>query len=115
MEANTLTDVLLEKHRLHPINPTRAYNFSPGPGALPTAVLALAQAELLDWHGTGVSVMEMSHRSKEFMEIMAHAEARLRELLLVPASYKALFLQGGALAQNAFVPLNLLGTRTVAD
>src|SRR4249919_2958716 len=105
MEANTLAAVPIEKHRAQPAIMTRVYNFSPGPAALPTAVLARAQAELLDWHGTGVSIMEMSHRSKEFMEVMAEAEARLRELLSIPAHYKTLFLQGGALAQNAFVPL----------
>ncbi len=93
----------------------RVYNFGAGPAALPTAVLARAQAELLDWHGTGISVMEMSHRGADFMGIAAKTEADLRTLLALPASYKALFLQGGALGQNAFVPLNLLGNRSIAD
>ena len=94
---------------------SRIYNFSPGPAALPAAVLERARDELLDWHGAGMSVMEMSHRSKEFIDIAAKAEAKLRTLLGVPSEYKVLFLQGGALAQNAMVPLNLLGERRVAD
>ena len=94
---------------------SRIYNFSPGPAALPAAVLERARDELLDWHGAGMSVMEMSHRSKEFIDIAAQAEAKLRSLLGVPSEYKVLFLQGGALAQNAMVPLNLLGGRRVAD
>ena len=94
---------------------SRIYNFSPGPAALPTAVLERARDELLDWHGAGMSVMEMSHRGKEFITIAAQAEAKLRTLLAVPPEYKVLFLQGGALAQNAMVPLNLLGERRVAD
>ena len=83
-------------------------NFSAGPAALPEPVLQRAQAEMLDWHGSGMSVMEMSHRGKEFMSIIAKAEADLRELLAIPANYKVLFLQGGAIAQNAIVPMNLL-------
>jgi phosphoserine aminotransferase len=91
------------------------YNFSAGPAALPEAVLARARDELLEWNGAGMSVMEMSHRSKAFIGIAERAEAGLRRLLGIPASYRVLFLQGGALAQNAFVPLNLLGKRTTAD
>lgn len=94
---------------------SRVYNFSAGPAALPQPVLERARDELLDWHGAGMSVMEMSHRSKEFTDIARDAEARLRALLGVPESHRVLFLQGGALAQNAFVPLNLLGGRTAAD
>jgi phosphoserine aminotransferase len=94
---------------------TRPFNFSPGPAALPEPVLQRAAAEMLDWHGTGVSVMEMSHRGKEFMSIYAAAQAALRELLAIPADYKVLFLQGGAIGQNAIVPMNLLRGRDRAD
>jgi phosphoserine aminotransferase len=74
----------------------RVWNFAPGPATLPEPVLERAQMELLDWHGTGMSVMEMSHRGTEFMAIAAKAESDLRTLLGVPAHYKVLFLQGGA-------------------
>ena len=84
------------------------YNFSAGPAVLPKAVLARAQAEMLDWHGSGMSVMEMSHRGKEFTSILEKTEADLRTLLAIPSNYKVLFLQGGALAENAMIPLNLL-------
>lgn len=87
---------------------TRVFNFSAGPAALPEAVLAEAAAEMLDWHGTGMSVMEMSHRGSDFMGIHAEALADLRELLAIPANYKILFLQGGGLGENAIVPLNLM-------
>jgi phosphoserine aminotransferase len=93
----------------------RAINFSAGPAVLPEAVLRKAAEEMLDWHGSGMSVMEMSHRGKEFIAIHAEAEADLRELLAVPKNYKVLFLQGGAIAQNAIIPMNLLRGRTVAD
>src|ERR1700736_4223438 len=93
----------------------RGFNFSPGPAVLPEPVLQQAAAEMLDWHGSGMSVMEMSHRGKEFIAIAASAEADLRALLAIPASYKVLFLQGGAVAENAIVPMNLLGSRSVAD
>jgi len=93
----------------------RVFNFSAGPAVLPEAVLSKAAAEMLDWHGSGMSVMEMSHRGKEFISIHAEAEADLRELLAVPKNYKVLFLQGGAIAQNAIVPMNLLRGATVAD
>ena len=95
--------------------PVRAINFSAGPAALPEQVLRLAAAEMLDWHGSGISVMEMSHRGREFIAIHAEAEADLRELLAIPANYKVLFLQGGAIAQNAVVPMNLLRGRDRAD
>ncbi len=84
------------------------YNFSAGPAVLPKSVLQRAQAEMLDWHGSGMSVMEMSHRGKEFLSILEKTEADFRTLLNVPSNYKVLFLQGGALAQNAMIPLNLL-------
>jgi phosphoserine aminotransferase len=91
------------------------YNFSAGPAVLPKEVLLQAQAELLDWHGSGMSVMEMSHRGKEFMGIQAQAEADLRELLAIPANYKVLFLQGGASLQFSMVPLNLLRGKLSVD
>jgi phosphoserine aminotransferase len=93
----------------------RVFNFSAGPAVLPEAVLQQAAAEMLDWHGSGMSVMEMSHRGKEFISIADKAEADLRKLLAIPANYKVLFLQGGAIAENAIVPMNLLRGRTVAD
>ena len=79
---------------------TRAVNFSAGPAALPEEVLRKAAGEMLDWHGCGMGVMEMSHRGKEFISIHAEAEADLRELLAIPANYKVLFLQGGAIAEK---------------
>ena len=85
----------------------RPYNFSAGPAAMPDEVLQQAADEMLDWHGSGMSVMEMSHRGKEFMSIYEQAEADLRELLAVPAHFRILFMQGGGLAENAIVPLNL--------
>jgi phosphoserine aminotransferase len=93
----------------------RVYNFSAGPAAMPLPVLERAQAELLDWHGSGMSVMEMSHRGREFTSIIEKAERDLRALLAVPENHRVLFLQGGALAQNAAVPLNLLPAGGVAD
>jgi phosphoserine aminotransferase len=90
---------------------TRVYNFSAGPAVLPQEVLQQAAAEMLDWHGCGMSVMEMSHRGPEFMSIMAAAQSDLRELLAVPANYKILFLQGGGLGENAIVPMNLVGRK----
>ena len=86
----------------------RAFNFSPGPAVLPEPVLRQAAAEMLDWHGSGMSVMEMSHRGKEFIGIHAKAETDLRALLAIPANHKVLFLQGGAIAENAIVPMNLV-------
>src|SRR5690625_1482456 len=88
---------------------TRFYNFCAGPAALPTAVLERAREELLDYQGRGLSVMEMSHRSPEFIAIARQAEADLRELLGVPENYQVLFLQGGATMQFSMIPLNLLG------
>ena len=91
------------------------FNFSAGPAVLPQEVLKQAREELLDWHGSGMSVMEMSHRGKEFMGIAAAAEGDLRDLLAIPANYKVLFLQGGAHLQFAMIPLNLLRGKSSAD
>ena len=93
----------------------RVFNFSPGPAALPTEVLEQASDEMLDFHEDGMSVMEISHRGKTFTEVATQAEADLRELMGVPRNYKVLFLQGGASAQFAFVPMNLTGADSVAD
>ncbi len=93
----------------------RVFNFSPGPAALPEEVLVQAAAEMLDWHGTGTSVMEMSHRGKDFIGIADKAEADLRALLAIPPDYEVLFLQGGAIGENAIVPMNLVRDRPVAD
>ena len=87
---------------------SRVYNFSAGPSMLPLPVLEKAQAELLDQGGSGQSVMEMSHRSKEFDVIIKEAEALLRELMEIPDNYKVMFLQGGASTQFAMIPLNFL-------
>jgi phosphoserine aminotransferase len=88
---------------------TQVFNFSAGPAVLPREVLQQAATEMLDWHGSGMSVMEMSHRGPEFISIYQQAEADLRELLAVPANYRILFQQGGGLGQNAIVPMNLVG------
>ncbi len=94
---------------------SRIYNFSAGPAVLPEEVLARAGDEMLDWHGSGMCVMEMSHRGREFIGIAAEAERDLRELLCIPENYKVLFLQGGATLQFSGVPMNLLGRRGKAD
>jgi len=94
---------------------SRIFNFSAGPAVLPEEVLSRAGDEMLDWRGTGMCVMEMSHRGKEFMSIAAEAEKDLRELLEVPQNYKALFLQGGATLQFAQIPMNLLAGKGKAD
>ena len=86
---------------------SRPYNFSPGPATLPESVLQQAAAEMLDWHGSGMSVMEMSHRGRDYGLIIEQCEADLRALLAIPLHYRVLFLQGGAQAQNAVLPLNL--------
>src|SRR5574343_2007622 len=91
---------------------TRIHNFSAGPAALPEEVLLQVREELLDWHGAGCSVMEMSHRGKEFTRIIEQAEADLRELMGIPEQYAVLFLQGGATQQFAQIPLNLLAGRS---
>ncbi len=92
---------------------TRPFNFSAGPACLPEEVLERAAAEMLDWHGSGMGVMEMSHRGKEFISIYETAEADFRELLAIPANFRILFMQGGGLAENAIVPLNLSGGKPV--
>jgi phosphoserine aminotransferase len=94
---------------------SRVFNFSAGPAALPVEVLEQLRDEMLEWHGHGMSVMEMSHRGKAFVGIAQQAEADLRELLAVPSGYKVLFLQGGATAQFAAVPYNLTTPDSVAD
>jgi phosphoserine aminotransferase len=94
---------------------SRVFNFSAGPAALPAEVLEQLRDEMLDWHGQGMSVMEMSHRGKAFVGIAGQAEADLRELLAIPSGYKVLFLQGGATAQFAAIPLNLTRPDSVAD
>ena len=90
----------------------RPYNFSAGPAAMPEAVLQRAASEMLDWHGSGMSVMEMSHRGKEFGSICTQAEADIRTLLAVPSNFHILFMQGGGLGENAIVPLNLSRGKT---
>src|ERR1700683_700339 len=95
--------------------PKTVYNFSAGPGALPKPVLRKAADEMLDWHGSGMSVMEMSHRGKDFMAIHEEALTDLRDLLDVPANHRILFLQGGGLGENAIVPMNLFGSKPRAD
>jgi phosphoserine aminotransferase len=93
----------------------RVFNFSAGPAAMPEEVLRQAADEMLDWQGSGMSVMEMSHRGAEFMSIHEAALTDLRDLLKVPASHRILFLQGGGIGENAIVPLNMLGSRETAD
>ncbi len=93
----------------------RVFNFAAGPATLPLEVLEQAQAELTDWRGSGMSVMEISHRSKAFIGVAAEAEADLRELMAIPQNYKVLFLQGGATGQFAAVPMNLATADSVVD
>ena len=94
---------------------SRVYNFSAGPSMLPEEVLKIAAEDMLDYHGSGMSVMEMSHRSKVYEEIINTAEKDLRDLLSIPDNYKVLFLQGGASSQFAMIPLNLLKENKKAD
>ena len=94
---------------------SRVYNFSAGPAMLPEAVLKQAQSEMEDWHGAGASIMEMSHRGKEFVSVASEAEQDVRDLLGVPSNYKVLFLQGGASTQFATIPMNLLRGKSKAD
>lgn len=94
---------------------THIYNFSAGPAVLPKSVLEKVRDETLDWHGSGMSVMEMSHRGKEFISIADQAEANLRKLLNINNNYKVLFMQGGAIGENAIVPMNLLRGKTSID
>ena len=93
----------------------RVYNFASGPAALPLEVLEQAREELTDWRGSGMSVMEVSHRSKAFVAVVEDAESTLRSLLAIPAGYKVLFLQGGATGQFAAIPMNLTAPGAVAD
>jgi phosphoserine aminotransferase len=93
----------------------RAFNFSPGPAVLPLEVLEQARGELLDWQHSGMSVMEISHRSKPFLDVAAAAEADLRELMSIPSNYKVLFMQGGASAQFSLVPMNLSAIGSTVD
>ena len=92
----------------------RVYNFSAGPAVLPEEVLKEAADEMLDYRGTGMSVMEMSHRSKAYQQIIEEAEQDLRDLMNIPDNYKVLFLQGGASTQFAMIPMNLMKNK-VAD
>ena len=94
---------------------TRVHNFSAGPASLPEEVLRQAAEEMLDWRGSGMGVMEMSHRGKDYMSIHAEAENDVRELLAVPANYRILFMQGGAIGENAIIPMNLIGRTGNAD
>ena len=93
----------------------RVYNFSAGPAVLPEEVLKEAAEEMLDYKGTGMSVMEMSHRSKAYDEIIKEAEKDLRDLMNIPDNYKVIFMQGGATLQFAMVPLNLMNKNHKAD
>src|SRR6202166_5335844 len=93
----------------------RAFNCAPGPAVLPLEVMEQAQGELLDWHHSGMSVMEISHRSTAFIQVAAEAEADLRDLLSMPRNYKVLFVQGGASAQFSLVPLNLAAPHATVD
>ncbi|CCO10332.2 phosphoserine aminotransferase domain protein [Carnobacterium maltaromaticum LMA28] len=92
----------------------RVYNFSAGPAVLPVPVLEQVQAELLSYNGSGMSVMELSHRSSWFQQIMDDAEALLRELMNIPSNYQVLFLQGGASLQFSMVPMNLAKNKKIA-
>mgnify|MGYP000619189466 CR=1 FL=1 len=94
---------------------SRCYNFCAGPAALPEAVLEIARDDMLEWHGKGLSLMEMSHRSPEVVGVAEHAEQTLRKLLGISDDYAVLFLQGGASTQFAAAPLNLLGDKAGAD
>ncbi len=93
----------------------RIYNFSAGPAMLPESVLNQAAEEMLDWHGHGMSIMEMSHRSPEFIQIAEETESDLRELMQIPGNYKVLFLQGGATGQFSAIPMNLAKSTDTAD
>ena len=93
----------------------KIYNFGAGPAMLPAEVMQQAQAEMLDWNGTGISIIEMSHRSKAFMAIAEEAERDLREILSIPSNYKVLYVQGGATALMSMVPLNLIAQGGTGD
>lgn len=93
----------------------QVFNFSSGPAMLPAEVLKLAQQDLCDWNGLGTSVMEISHRGKEFIQVAEEAEQDFRDLLSIPSNYKVLFCHGGGRGQFAGIPLNILGDKTTAD
>src|SRR5579863_5600490 len=93
----------------------RVFNFSAGPAMLPEEVLLQAQKEMLDWQGTGMSIMELGNRGPEFTRVAEQAEADLRELMAIPKNYHVLFLGGGATTQFAMVPANLFGEKNTAD
>lgn len=93
----------------------KVFNFSAGPAMLPEEVLKRAQAEMLDWNGSGMSIMELGHRGPEFQEVAAQAEKDLRELMAIPHNYQVLFLAGGGSTQFSMVPLNLFGSKKSAD
>jgi phosphoserine aminotransferase len=95
--------------------PVRAFNFAAGPATLPLEVLEQVRSELTDWRGSGSSVMEVSHRSKAFIEVAAQAEQDLRELLGITANYRVLFVQGGATGQFSAIPMNLASAESVVD
>ena len=103
------------QHRKDTQEMNRVFNFSAGPAMLPEAVLRRAQAELLDWKGSGMSVMEVSHRGSDFIQCAEDAERKLRALLKVPDHYKILFMSGGATAQFAAVPLNIAPEGSTAE
>jgi len=113
--SGAFSGLLLPRRLLRGYFKMRVFNFSAGPAALPEEVLREAAAEMLDWHGSGMGVMEMSHRGPEFMSIHSDALLDLRELLAVPASHQILFLQGGGIGENAIVPMNLFGAKPRAD
>jgi phosphoserine aminotransferase len=94
---------------------TQVYNFSSGPAMIPAEVLRRAEQELCNWHGLGTSVMEISHRSKEFIQVAEESEKDIRDLMNIPSNYKVLFCHGGARAQFAAIPLNLMGDKATAD
>ncbi|CAM3490071.1 phosphoserine transaminase [Rouxiella silvae] len=94
---------------------TQVYNFSSGPAMIPAEVLRRAEQELCNWHGLGTSVMEISHRSKEFIQVAEESEKDIRDLMNIPSNYKVLFCHGGARAQFAAIPMNLLGDKASAD
>src|SRR5579862_2514766 len=106
----TIMDIEIERKKMR-----KVFNFSAGPGMLAEEVLQQAQAEMLDWNGTGMSIMELGHRGPEFKVVAERAEADLRELMSIPKNYHVLFLPGGATAQFAMIPINLLGDKLQAD
>lgn len=112
MQATTMPTTKQEKTRC---NMRKVFNFSAGPAMLPEEVLLQAQAEMLDWHGLGMSIMELGHRGSEFISVAEQAEADLRELMSIPKHYHVLFLAGGATTQFAMVPLNFFGEKNTAD